>query len=401
MSDRRFWEHNSHPGLVLISGVEYDVSRTSDGMIHCPVPTCSNVFKRRSTFKSHIEHHKDILEVPALAPQSNSSDLRNTPQLCVAVHPHVSAVTFAEGPFQLPDNKAPTAQVISPIRTRRSIKGSTSPSNNPISSLVDVSAISEAGSIALRGILDTYLQEKLVPLLNNAITQDILPSVLRTLQSSSTRTVAQIPISAPAMEPVIDTGRHVPVQSEGDSGSNNAQHPVRFPIQLSSSSSHLTTPLAAPVNRATGMLGAQSPTSSPSPTLSSSIRLATSSPSSSLRLALPSSSPVAYPTTRVPKKRLFIQEQSNQLHDRDGPKRIRLKAENHEKSLAVASSSQAEDLWIDDDQDSCSFRKEACSSQSEDLIIMDEDEEIEILSYFSERRRMNGRRRCELHLDSY
>ncbi|KAG2062648.1 P-loop containing nucleoside triphosphate hydrolase protein, partial [Suillus decipiens] len=76
--------------------------------------------------------------------------------------------------------------------------------------------------------------------------------------------------------------------------------------------------------------------------------------------------------------------QSNRLHDKDGPKRIRLKAENHGKSLAVASSSQAEDLWIDDDQDSCSFRKEACSSESEDLIIMDDDEDIEILSHFSE-----------------
>ncbi|KAG2062654.1 hypothetical protein BDR04DRAFT_1123797, partial [Suillus decipiens] len=181
MSDRRFWEHNSHPGLVLISGVEYDVSRTSDGMIHCPVPTCSSAFKRRTTFKSHIEHHKDILEVPALAPQSNGSGIRNTPQPC-------TAVTLAEGPFQLSENKAPTAQVISPIRTQRPTKASTSPSNDPGSSLVDVSAISEAASIAVRGVLDTYLQEKLVPLLNNAITQDILPSVLRTLQSSSTRT---------------------------------------------------------------------------------------------------------------------------------------------------------------------------------------------------------------------
>lgn len=118
MSDRRFWEHNSRPGLVLISGVEYDVSRTPDGMIHCPVPTCSSVFKRRSTFKSHIEHHKDILEVPALAPQSNSSGLRNAPQQCVAVHPQVSAVTLAEGPFQLPDGEAP-ARVISPNLNNR------------------------------------------------------------------------------------------------------------------------------------------------------------------------------------------------------------------------------------------------------------------------------------------
>ncbi|KAG1844369.1 hypothetical protein F4604DRAFT_1937570 [Suillus subluteus] len=279
-----------------------------------------------------------------------------------------------------------------PIRKRRSTRASAS------SSSVDVLAISEATSTTVRVVLDTYLQENLVPLLRDAITQNILPSILHAVQS---------PVPAPAMESAIGTGRRAPVQSEvitymGDPASNNAQHPARFPTQpsSSSSSSRLTNPSAAPVSQTTGM-----PTQSSSSSLrhasssSSSLRLASSS-SSSLRLASSSSpSPAAPPVTPVRQKRPRIQGSSSQSNGRGGPiqspKRIRLatsyldatdlhvKEENHGKSLAAASSSQAESLLTDDDRDSCSFRKEACSSQLDDLIIMDEDEEIEILTHFS------------------
>ncbi|KAG2030492.1 hypothetical protein BDR03DRAFT_987039 [Suillus americanus] len=244
MSDRRFWEHNSHPGLVLIAGVMYDLSRT-DGMIHCPVPACSGMFKRRSTFKTHIEHPP--------VPQSISSGLLNPVQLQVAL---------PEGPFQLPDNAAPTA-------------------------------ISEDTSTTICAVLDTYLQENLVPLLHDTITQDVLPSILHALQSSSTVTVPQSPIPACAMEPAI-------VQSEGDPALNNSQHSIRFLTQPSSS------PFGPAVSQTTEM-----PSSSP-------LCLALS-PSTSLHLALSSSSSPAIPATPICQKRSLIQESSSQLNGRDGP----------------------------------------------------------------------------------
>ncbi|KAG2358663.1 hypothetical protein BDR07DRAFT_1489182 [Suillus spraguei] len=275
-----------------------------------------------------------------------------------------------------------------PIRKRRSARASASSSNYPESSSVDVSAISEATSTAVRATLDTYLQENLVPLLRDAITQDILPSILHAVES---------PVPAPAMEPATGTGRRAPVQSEGDPDSNDAQHPIRFPTQPSSSSSRLNTRSAASLGQTTGM---------PTQSSSSSLRLASSS-SSSLRLAssslrlASSPSPAAPPINPVRRKRPPIQESSSQFNGRDGSiqpsKRIRLatshldatdlhvKKENHGKSLAAASSPHAEDLLLDDDEDSCSFRKEAFSSQPDDLITMDEDEdeEIEILADFS------------------
>ncbi|KAG2028546.1 hypothetical protein BDR03DRAFT_988365, partial [Suillus americanus] len=252
-----------------------------------------------------------------------------------------------------------------PIRKRRSTRASAP------SSSADISAISEATSTAVRVVLDSYLQESLVPLLRDVITQNILPSILHAVQS---------PVTAPAMEPDIGTRQHALVQSEGDPVPNNTQHPTRFPTQPSSSSSRLTNPSAAPVSQETGM---------PTQSSSSSLCLASSS----------SPNPAAPPVTPVRNKRPRIQGSSSQLNGRGGPiqstKRIRLatsyldatdlhvKQENHGKSLAAASSSQAEDLLIDD-RDSCSFRKEASSSQPDDVIIMDEDEEIEILTHFSQ-----------------
>ncbi|KAG2030495.1 hypothetical protein BDR03DRAFT_1017050 [Suillus americanus] len=220
-------------------------------------------------------------------------------------------------------------------------------------------------STTVRAVLDTYLQENLVPLLHDTITQDVLPSILHALQSSSTVTVTQSPIPACAMEPTIGTGRRVPVQSEGDPALNNSQHSIRFLTQPSSS------PFGPAVSQTTEM-----PSSSP-------LCLALS-PSTSLHLALSSSSSPAIPATPICQKRSLIQESSSQLNGRDGPiqspKCIRLvtsyldamdlyvKEEHCGKSLAAASSLQAEDLLFDDDQDPCSFCKEAYSSQPDDLI---------------------------------
>jgi hypothetical protein len=81
-----------------------------------------------------------------------------------------------------------------PICKRRSTMASTSSLNHLGSSSVDVSAISEATLITVCVVLDTYLQENLVPLIHDTIAQDVLSSIFHDLQSSSARTVTQSPI---------------------------------------------------------------------------------------------------------------------------------------------------------------------------------------------------------------
>ncbi|KAG1791924.1 uncharacterized protein HD556DRAFT_1444991 [Suillus plorans] len=256
-----------------------------------------------------------------------------------------------------------------PIRKRRLTGASASSSNQPKSSSADVSGISEATATSIHTLLDAYLRENLGPLLCDAITKDVLPSILHALQSSR---------MTPAMEPAI--GR-VPIQSE-DTASDDAQHPIRLNAQPWSSHRLIIPAAADPASQTTGM-----------PTLFSS---SSSLPLPSI-LSSSSSIPAAHSMALVCQKRPLIPESLSQSNGRDGPvqppKCMRLATSyleaagsrhEEEKSLVAASSLQTEDLLMNNDNDLHSFSEEACSSHSDELIIMNEHEETGILANFSQ-----------------
>lgn len=154
-----------------------------------------------------------------------------------------------------------------------------------------------------------------------------------------------------------------------DPASDNTQHSTRLNVQPLSSCC-LTIPTTA--NQATGM-----PTSS----LSSSSSFISAT----------------YLMASVYQKWPLIWESSSQSNSRDRLiqplKCIRLATSyleavglhlEEKKSLTVVSSLQTEDLLVDDDKDLHSFSEEACFSDSDDLIIMDEHEETDILTHFSQ-----------------